>query len=257
MGRKPTKKGTAAKPSKTKEPQIEGLNEEVLATETKEEPTVEETVAEQPEQEPQTAQKEATEPQEAQTPKEVQEPEKTAENEAVAQLEQELQPKKKHAFSEQLYNVSEKETAEMMNFLGISMLPEHNESDIWMTAVAKVQRRDLSMSWCVLKRLSHDSHTVTKIFGGCSPINRVGRPVPIDTVPYDVAARVIGQGRDYMVKTIHASLKTPIEELAALNDEELQTKVIDTVINEYWQQDERKKEQQKRAETRRFYAERQ
>ncbi len=227
---------------------------------------------EEPEEKPQTAQEEVVEAETIQETSPPSEPEITAENKpqeesvvqephpepVVEKVPQETPAqKKRNPLSEHLYDVSEKETAEMMRFIGISMFPEHQDSDIWMTAVAKVQKRDMSMSWCVLKRERYDKHKITKIFGNCSPIHLVGRPIPLETVPYEVAARVMSRGRNYIIQTIHSSLKTPFETLNILDDEKLHAKLIDTIINEYWQEYERNEEKKRKAAARAEWLERQ
>lgn len=102
------------------------------------------------------------------------------------------------------YKIPEEDINAMLLFTGLTRIPEFNESQIWTKAIAKVLKRDTSVSFCVLERTGWDTHKIVKIFGKCSSIVKVGKPIPIEVMPMDFVKQfhhADKQGRiDYLKK---------------------------------------------------------
>lgn len=105
------------------------------------------------------------------------------------------------------YKIPEEDINAMLLFTGLTRVPEFNESQIWTKAIAKVLKRDTSVSFCVLERTGWDTHKIVKIFGKCSSIVKVGKPIPIEVMPMDFVKQfhhADKQGRiDYLKKHFH------------------------------------------------------
>lgn len=233
-----TRSNKTTKTAKTKKVGEEVLTEQVVQTEQESQPIQEKeeqkpveqpapaAEPQEPEESAETPETQESEPQPTEQPQEQQEPEKEPKKEAAQ--------KQQNHLPEGTYDVPKEETTLMMNFVGINLIPQFNPNDIWVRAVAKVQKRDSSMSWCVLHRQTHDKYSVHKIFGKCSPIHRIGKIQPIETIPANVLAGILARGRKYSEQTVNANAGRALD-LSALSDEELTDKVIDVLINEYWQ----------------------
>lgn len=102
------------------------------------------------------------------------------------------------------YKIPEEDINAMLLFTGLTRIPEFNESQIWTKAIAKVLKRDTSVSFCVLERTGWDTNKIVKIFGKCSSIVKVGKPIPIEVMPADFVKQfhhADKQGRiDYLKK---------------------------------------------------------
>lgn len=81
--------------------------------------------------------------------------------------------------------IPEEDINAMLLFTGLTRVPEFNGNQIWTKAIAKVLKRDTSVSFCVLERTGWDTHRILKIFGKCSGIVKVGKPIPIEVMPED------------------------------------------------------------------------
>lgn len=216
-------------------PEVSGMVETVPATEA---PAVEEPVEEQP-VEPATFEPNA---------------EQTADTavveEPVRKEKEENKEEKKDVVatpadgSKQDYdivnNVSKEDTRALMNYLGVGMLPEEKNDMYWVRAVAKILKRDGSVSWCVLKRTSVDKHKIEKVFGNCSPIVKVGRPFIVDYIPkwgIEKAKNLDRQGKIGWIKMSTGKHEEQID-FDKLSDEEIDVELLKTEIkkNEIRQQ---------------------
>lgn len=108
-----------------------------------------------------------------------------------AQKEAEM-AKRRRDFIKEMNSVPDKDTREMLEFIGITELPKFSDADMemWFKAVARVRKRDTSVSWCVIERKGTEKFSITKIFGKCSPIAEVGVPMPIEIIPRRFSAKV-------------------------------------------------------------------
>lgn len=145
----------------------------------------------------------------------------------------------KEADIEVKYNVSNDDTREMMNFVGITSIPKFQESAVWTRAIAKVLKTDTSVSWVVLKRTGAKTHNIEKIFGHCSAIKKVGTPIPIEIIPYNYSAAFPSSSAYAMAKFLSDYAKQPVEELQKKTPGELTEMMLDLQIRMYYE-DERK-----------------
>lgn len=129
-------------------------------------------------------------------------------------------------------NVSKEDTRALMNYLGVGMLPEEKYDMYWVRAVAKILKRDGSVSWCVLKRTSVDKHKIEKVFGNCSPIVKVGRPFIVDYIPkwgIEKAKNLDRQGKIGWIKMSTGKHEEQID-FDKLSDEEIDVELLKTEI---------------------------
>lgn len=158
--------------------------------------------------------------------------------EAPQQPIQEIKPQElpKEAEIEVKYNVSNDDTREMMNFVGITSIPKFQESAVWTRAIAKVLKIDTSVSWVVLKRTGAKKHNIEKIFGHCAAIKKVGTPIPIEVIPYTYSDAFPRENAEEMARFIANYTKKPIEELRQKNYGELTDMMLDLQIKMYYEE---------------------
>ena len=201
MGRKKsTEKTTSGRPRKKKEEVVNEQIAEQTATEQQQEETVAADVDELPQiTEKHTADeqavKESVETENVQSEEQVQEPQpEPAFSEELQEEadEEELKRQRHREFMAEMNKVPEADTREMMNFLGITVLPQFTSADAdrWCRAIARVRKRDTSVSWVILERRGVTQFGITKIFGRCSPIAQVGQPIPVEVIPARFSAKV-------------------------------------------------------------------
>lgn len=221
MGR-PRKSGNAAKKAakKAENERDHFVETNEMVQQAKNEEQLPEIGFEQPQQE-----------QEAEIEKQVQEtqPQKTIQEIKPADLpkEEEIEVK---------YNVSENDTREMLNYVGISTIPKFQLNAVWVRAIAKVLKIDTSVSWVVLKRTGAKKHNIEKIFGHCAAIKKVGTPIPIEVIPYTYSDAFPRENAEEMARFIANYTKKPIEELRQKNYGELTDMMLDLQIKMYYEE---------------------
>lgn len=134
------------------------------------------------------------------------------------------------------FNVSKEDTKEMMNFTKLTKIPKFQDNAVWVRAIAKVLKHDMSVSWCVLRRTGANSHNIEKIFGRCSAIAKVGTPIPIEVLPYNYGA-YFPKDTEGMAKFISEKTGESLEKWldatpTQLSDKMLELQII-TYLNEY------------------------
>ena len=152
--------------------------------------------------------------------------------EELEEQERERTRQRHKEFMAEMNKVPEKDTREMLDFLGITELPKFTnaESDLWVRAVARVRKKDTSVSWCVLERRGVQKHAITKIFGRCAPIAQVGVPIPIEVMNPRYTAKVnkynIESVRNYVFEKIGDKAKN-------MSSEELMDELVRIEIEFY------------------------
>lgn len=153
------------------------------------------------------------------------------------QPQQEIKPQElpKEEDIEVKYNVSENDTREMLDFVGITSIPKFQKSAVWVKAIAKVLKIDTSVSWVVLKRTGAKTHNIEKIFGHCSAIKKVGTPIPIEVIPYNYSAAFPQNSTYEMAKFIANYSELTVDELQHKTYEELTDMMLDLQIKMYYE----------------------
>lgn len=227
MGR-PRKSGNTAKKAtkkaETKQEQIVDTNDMMQTAESVEqmpenesaEPVVEQT--EEPTEEQTVAEEPAAE----------EEPKQEAETVEPKDL-----PKEENI--EVKYSPTDDDTREMLNFVGITSIPRYQSSAVWVRAIAKVLKIDTSVSWVVLKRTGAKTHNIEKIFGHCAAIKKVGTPIPIEVIPYNYSAAFPSNNSYEMAKFISQYTGENAEEWQQKTMTELTDKMLDIQIQMYYE----------------------
>lgn len=154
------------------------------------------------------------------------------------QQSKEIKPNElpKEAEIEVKYNVSENDTREMLNYVGISTIPKFQLNAVWVRAIAKVLKTDTSVSWVVLKRTGAKKHNIEKIFGHCAAIKKVGTPIPIEVIPYKYSDAFPRENAEEMARFIANYTENTVEELRQKNYGELTDMMLDLQIKMYYEE---------------------
>jgi len=135
--------------------------------------------------------------------------------------------------------VNSNDTRDLLEYLNMRMLPEHIESNLWARGVAKVLKRDGTLTWCVVLRTGVETHKIEKIFGSCSPIFKVGKIRNIEFIPRE---ELIDNGLDNRTKRImflKKHLMDYSDRFDFMSDDELKREVADFIISKYTRKYER------------------
>lgn len=167
----------------------------------------------------------------------VPQPQEAVEPQPQSQPKQEIKPQElpKEEEIEVKYNVSENDTREMLDFVGITSIPKFQKSAVWVKAIAKVLKIDTSVSWVVLKRMGAKTHNIEKIFGHCAAIKKVGTPIPIEVIPYNYSAAFPQNSTYEMSKFISNYSELTVDELQHKTYEELTDMMLDLQIKMYYE----------------------
>jgi len=167
------------------------------------------------------------EPQPEDGSEQVQETENTKE----AVPEQQTQQQK-----EQLFRVPEADTKEMMEFCGLQSIPREHQEGVWARAIAKVLKRDASVSWCVLVRTPDGEQNIEKVFGRCSPIHKLGTPIPIEIIPHAFAAVFPKNSVVEMTNFLVNVEGLDADKVQAMSKTEMNNLIDSIVVREYMKQ---------------------
>lgn len=127
----------------------------------------------------------------------------------------------------------EKDTRELLEYLGMHVLPSHINSEYWIRGVAKVLKTDGSVSWCVVIRTGYETHKIEKIFGSCAAIFKVGRIRNIEVIPNEYINIYGFENKANCLKFLLKHYGKAFDDLEFMTDEELKNKAIDVVIKKY------------------------